>query len=218
MLLGKDGAASRAAPGTIVIDCTTGNPPDTDPIAAQLKQKSIGLAAAGMTRGVAGAKQGKLAIFIGGEPADVERAKTVFAATGNTFVPFASAAQAHLAKLISNVLSYATVALVNKALMLGAKGGLDLKTLHQALMEGAPSKGLEAFGPRIVAREYDPARVTVDHACDDFVFAQGLAATAKAQLEMLGAAQSIYRKPSAAGNGERDVSILGESWRDGGKR
>jgi len=161
VLLGEDGAASRAAPGTIVIDCTTGNPPNTDRIAAQLKQKSIGFVAAGMTRGVAGAKQGKLAFFIGGEPADVERAKTVLAATGDTFVPFASAAQAHLAKLISNVLSYAKVALVNEALMLGAKGGLDLKTLHQALMEGAPSKGLEAFGPRIVdARRCPPSSIS----------------------------------------------------------
>jgi 3-hydroxyisobutyrate dehydrogenase-like beta-hydroxyacid dehydrogenase len=217
VLLGEKGVAARAAPGTLVIDCSTGNPPDTERIAGRLREKGIGFVGAGMTRGVAGAKQGKLAFFIGGHPADVEKAKAVLAATGDTFVQFGSAAQAHLAKLISNVLSYATVALVNEALMLGARGGLDLPTLHRALTEGAPSKALEAFGSRIVAREYDPARVTVDHACDDMVLAHGLACALKAPVPLLAAAQDVYRLASAGGQGERDVSILGESWRGGGQ-
>lgn len=216
VLFGDNGIVEKARPGTLVVDCTTGNPPDTERIYARLRQKKIGFVAAGMTRGVAGAKQGKLAFFIGGDPADVDKAKTVLQATGDTFVQFGSAAQAHMAKVISNVLSYATVALVNEALMLGAKGGLDLPTLHRALMEGAPSKALEAFGSRIVTREYDPPRVTVDHACDDMVLAQGLAATAAAPVFMLAAAQELYRFSSASGHGERDVSILGEFWRIGG--
>lgn len=217
VLLGDKGAAAAAAPGTLVIDCTTGNPPDTERIAGRLREKRIGFVAAGMTRGVAGAKQGKLAFFIGGEPGDVGKAKAVLAATGDTFIQFESAAQAHLAKLISNVLSYATVALVSEALMLGAKGGLDLPTLHRALTEGAPSKALEAFGSRIVAREYDPPRVTVDHACDDMVLAQGMSGALKAPVPLLSSAQAIYKRASAGGQGERDVSILGESWRGGGK-
>lgn len=216
-LLGDNGVAGKAAPGTLVVDCTTGNPPDTERIAAKLRQRKIGFVAAGMTRGVAGAKQGKLAFFIGGDPADVEKAKAVLAATGDTFIAFATAAQAHMAKVISNVLSYASVALVNEALMLGGKGGLDLPALYRALTEGAPSKALEAFGSRIVAREYDPPRVTVDHACDDLVLAQGLAASGGATLSMLAAAHELYRLSSASGNGERDVSILGEFWRAGGK-
>lgn len=112
-----------------------------------------------MTRGVAGAKQGKLAFFIGGDPVDVDKAKTVLQATGDTFVQ---------------------------------------------------------FGSRIVTREYDPPRVTVDHACDDMVLAQGLAATAAAPVFMLAAAQELYRFSSASGHGEGDVSILGEFWRIGG--
>lgn len=217
VLLGQDGAAHAAAPGATVIDCTTGNPPDTARLVAALRAKQLGFVAAGMTRGVAGAKQGKLAFFIGGDAAPVEQAKAVLRATGDTFIDFPTAVAAHTAKLVSNVLSYATVALVNEALMLGAKGGVDLKTLHAALMEGAPSKALEAFGPRIVAREYEPPRVSVEHACDDMVLAHALAASSKASLTMLATADGIYRKASAAGHGARDVSILGELWRDGAK-
>jgi 3-hydroxyisobutyrate dehydrogenase-like beta-hydroxyacid dehydrogenase len=217
VLFGDGGVVEKAAPGMLVVDCTTGNPPDTEAICARLRQMKIGFVAAGMTRGVAGAKQGKLAFFIGGEPADVEKAKAVLQATGDTFVQFGSAAQAHAAKVISNVLSYATVALVNEALMLGARNGLDLQTLHQALMEGAPSRALEAFGSRIVAGEYDPPRVTVDHACEDLVLAQGLAASAVAPVFMFATAHELYRLSSAGGHGGRDVSIISESWRAGSK-
>jgi 3-hydroxyisobutyrate dehydrogenase len=217
VLFGESGAVVKGAPGMLVIDCTTGNPPDTERIGARLRAKKIGFVAAGMTRGVAGAKQGKLAFFIGGEAADVERAKTVLQAAGDTFIEFGSAAQAHAAKLISNVLSYATVALVNEALMLGARSGLDLRTLYQALMEGAPSKALEAFGSRIVAGEFDPPRVTVDHACDDMMLARGVAARAGAPAAMLGTAQEIYRLASADGHGGRDISTISASWRTGAK-
>lgn len=216
-LFGDGGAVAKAAAGTLVIDCTTGSPPDTECIVSKLRLKNIGFVAAGMTRGVAGAKQGKLAFFIGGDKPDVEKAKAVLQATGDTFIEFGTAAQAHAAKLISNVLSYAAVALVNEALMLGAKSGVDLPTLYRALSEGAPSKALEAFGSRIVAREYDPPRVTVDHACDDLVLAGQLAASGGASLSMLATAHDIYRRSSKSGSGERDVSILGESWRAGGK-
>jgi hypothetical protein len=33
---------------------------------------------------------------------------------------------------------------------------------------------------------------------------------------MLAAAHELYRRSSAGGHGERDVSILAESWRPGG--
>ena len=215
-LFGERGAVSAARRGALVVDCSTGNPPDTESFGTRLRLAGIGLVAAGMTRGVAGAKQGKLAFFIGGDPAEVERAKAVLGATGDTFVQFASAAQAHAAKLISNVLSYATVALVNEALMLGARSGVDLRTLYQALTEGAPSKALEAFGARIVAGEFEPPRVTVEHACDDMVLAQGLAAGGMAPVFMLGTAQEVYRQAAAGGNGGRDIAAICASWRTAG--
>ena len=119
--------------------------------------------------------------------------------------------------MISNVLSYATVALVNEALMLGAQSGVDLKTLHQALMQGAPSKALEAFGPRLIAGEYDPPRVTVEHVCEDMVLAHEMAAAASAPMSLLGAAQQLYRQTESRGHGARDMSIIAESWRAAGK-
>lgn len=212
---GGNGIAERLAKGSVILDCSTSNPPSTRRLAAALRERGIGLVAAGMTRGVAGAKQGTLAFFVGGAASDIDKALPALKAMGDTFVRFRTADEAHAAKLISNVLSYSTVALVNEALMLGANNGVDLKTLHEALMQGAPSKALEAFGPRLISGEYDPPRVTVEHVCEDMVLAQEMASSSSSPLFLMGTAQELYRLAQARGHAMRDMSIIAELWRDG---
>jgi len=211
---GNSGIAEHLAKGSVIVDCSTSNPPSTRRLAAALRERGIGLVAAGMTRGIAGAKQGTLAFFVGGEQPDIDKAMPALKAMGDTFVRFRTADEAHAAKLISNVLSYSTVALVNEVLMLGAKTGVDLKTLHEALMQGAPSKALEAFGPRIVSGEYDPPRVTVEHVCDDMLLAQEMATAGSSPVFLIGAAQELYRLIQSRGHATRDMSIIAELWRD----
>src|SRR5262245_36000008 len=46
VLLGEGGVAAQAPSGMLVIDCTTGNPPDSGRIAAALREKGIGFVAA----------------------------------------------------------------------------------------------------------------------------------------------------------------------------
>lgn len=213
-VVGAEGGLLRsAASGSLVIDCSTSDPASTRRLGAQLASRDIALVDAGMTRGVAGAKQGNLAFFLGGTQADIERAMPVLQALGDTFVHMGPLGHGHSAKVISNVLSYGTVALVNEAFMLGAGCGLDLRKLQEALMQGAPSKALEAFGPRIVSGEYEPPRVTIEHVCDDMVMLQALAASTRSPIFMLGAAQELYRLLQSQGEGARDMSAIAELWR-----
>lgn len=212
-LLVPGGLAELLAPGTLVIDCTTSHPASTAHVQRSLRARGLGFVAAGLTRGVAGAKAGTLAYFIGGPSDEVGRAKTILEKAGDTFIEFATAEQAHSAKLISNVLSYASVALVNEALKLGSRSGVDLRKLHAALSEGAPSKALEAFGSRMVANSFDPARVTITHACDDFAMAREEAASTGTACSLLSAAAELFRSAQEDGVGERDVSALAAAWR-----
>ena len=212
-LAGEGGLIDKLEADAVIVDCSTSEPQSTVELSKRAKVRNVGLIAAGMTRGVAGAKQGTLAFFVGGEAAHLEKAQPVLEAMGNTFIRFPTAADAHTAKLISNVLSYSTVALVNEALMMGAKSGVDLSILHKALMEGAPSKALEAFGPRIISGEYEPPRVTIDHACDDMLMQQALAARISAPTFLHSIAQELYRSLSSRGLGDRDISMIAELWR-----
>jgi len=213
VVTGRNGIAQAAAPGALVIDCSTSEPASTRRLAALFAERGIDLIDAGMTRGVQGARQGKLAFFLGGERAAVDRAMPVLEALGDTFVHLGPVGHGHTAKIVSNVLSYGTVALVNEALMLGTRGGVDGAKLFEALMQGAPSKALESFGPRMLAGDYDPARVSVDHVCEDMLMAQELARDACAPVYLLAVAQQLYRQFSLRGDGERDMSAIAELWR-----
>jgi 3-hydroxyisobutyrate dehydrogenase-like beta-hydroxyacid dehydrogenase len=213
VIAGAGGLLKNAAAGTVVVDCSTSNPASTRRLAGLLAERDVGLIDAPVTRGVQGARQGTLAFFLAGDGKYIDKAMPVLQAMGDTFVRFGGSGDAHTAKIISNVLSYGTVALVNEALMLGGRCGVDLKTLHDALMQGAPSKALESFGPRIMSGEYDPPRVTVSHVCDDMLLAQELAAAGSAPTFMLGIAQEIYRLLDLRGHGEQDMSTIAELWR-----
>ncbi|RPI43724.1 MAG: NAD(P)-dependent oxidoreductase [Betaproteobacteria bacterium] len=214
VMAGSRGIVACAQSGSVVVDCSTSDPQSTRALGKQLGVRGIGLVDAGMTRGVAGAKQGTLAFFLGGEQRHIERAMPVLKALGDTFVHLGPSGDGHTAKVISNVLSYGTVALVNEAFMLGARAGLDLKVLYDALMQGAPSKALESFGPRIASGDYEPPRVTIEHVCEDLVLAQSMAASGSAPIFMLSAAQEIYRLLALRGEGAADMSKIAQLWRD----
>lgn len=213
VIVAEAGILAAAHDGSLLIDCSTSDPASTRRLGDSLAARGIALVDAGMTRGVAGAKQGKLAFFLGGEPSHIERAMPVLQALGDTFVHVGPLGHGHTAKVISNVLSYGTVALVNEALMLGARAGLDLSRLLEALGQGAPSKALESFGPRLAAGEYEPPRVTVEHVCDDMMLLQTLAAQTVSPLPVLSAAQALYRLLQLQGAGARDMSVVAELWR-----
>lgn len=215
---GAAGIIASIRPGSLVIDCSTSDPASTRRLGGLLAERKAGFVDAGMTRGVAGAKAGTLAFFIGGEKAHVEQATPVLKAMGDTLVHLGPLSHGHTAKLISNVLSYGTVALVNEAFMLGSHAGVDLKLLFDALMQGATSKALEAFGPRIVAGEYLPPRVTVEHVCDDMLLLQSLAAAGSSPVFVLSAAQEIFRLLQMRGEGQADMSKIAELWRGAGAK
>jgi len=101
VLFGPDGVAAGAAPGTLVIDCSTIDPGATRGFAARLAERAIGLVDAPVTGGSEGARNATLALLVGGDTADVERARPVLAAIGRTITHFGpvEAAASHLATL-----------------------------------------------------------------------------------------------------------------------
>ena len=70
----------RSPPGTLVIDCSTIAPSGSWDFAARLAERGIWLVDAPVSGGSEGAKNATLTIFVGGDAADVERARPVLAA------------------------------------------------------------------------------------------------------------------------------------------
>lgn len=211
VLTGPGGMADALPAGSTVVDCSTSNPKSTRALARALEAKGVGFVDAGLTGGVGGAKQGKLVYFVGGKPADFERVKPVLEAMGSTFFYMGTVGTGHETKNLSNALSYGTVALVGEILMLGKELGLDLNKLQAALMSGASSKALESFGPRIIAREYAPPRVSVGNVRLHLGMTDDIAPEGT-KLGMIEVARELYDDLAKRGFSKEDMAAIAELW------
>ena len=95
-LVDDGGLIDRLRGGAVIVDCSTSEPQSTAELTELTQNRNVGLIAAAMTRGVAGAKQGTLAFFVGGEAEHVEKAQPLLEAMGNTFIRFPPSAWSFL--------------------------------------------------------------------------------------------------------------------------
>lgn len=125
VLLGEQGIAASAASGTLIIDLTSGSPPQSKAIAAKLAAKGISYIDAGVSGGVGPAHAGTLGIMIGGSDADVARAMPYLQAIGTTIVHLGPVGAGHMTKSLNNMLLAANMVAAAEALALATKSGLD---------------------------------------------------------------------------------------------
>lgn len=208
--LGAQGLETLLKAGTLVIDCSTSDPRSTRRVHRSLAQRGIAMVDAPVTRGVVGARAGKLAYFIGGNDDAVERAMPVLRAMGDTFIRMGGAGAGHEGKVLVQSLSYGTVALIAEILSIGEQAGLPHAALLEALQAGAGSKALDAFGARLLAREHDAPRVRVRDALSHLqILAQmdgASAAPLRAQV------QQQLEATSQAGHAPNDIAALSALW------
>jgi 2-hydroxymethylglutarate dehydrogenase len=125
VLLGPNGIASAAKPHTLIVDLTSGSPPRSKAIAAELAGKGIRYIDAGVSGGVAPAHAGTLGIMIGGSDEDVARAMPCLQAIGTTIVHLGPIGAGHLTKSLNNLLLASNMVAAGEALALATKAGLD---------------------------------------------------------------------------------------------
>jgi 2-hydroxy-3-oxopropionate reductase len=83
VLGGPDGAIAAARDGSLVVDMSTVSPALARELAAEARERGVGFLDAPVSGGDVGAREGTLSIMVGGEAADVERARPVFEVLGS---------------------------------------------------------------------------------------------------------------------------------------
>ena len=120
------------------------------------KKKEIDFLDAPVSGGVLGAEAATLAIMVGGERKDFEKAKLVLSAMGKaTHVGDAGCGQ--LAKLCNQLIVGGTLNIVAEALLLAQAGGANPTAVREAIRGGfAESRILEVHGQRMLDRNFMP--------------------------------------------------------------
>lgn len=155
---GADGLFAHARPGTVIIDMSTISPQVTRELAAEASARGLHWIDAPVSGGEKGAIEGTLTIMAGGEQEILERVRPALEAMGKRITYFGPAGNGQSAKLCNQIVGAVTLVAVCEGLVFGAKAGLDLAALHQALTGGAANSWtLEVLGRKMIDRDFAPA-------------------------------------------------------------
>lgn len=133
VVVGVNGIASAARPGSLFIDMSSSDPGDTRKLAHDLSPRNLSLIDAPVSGGVKRAVDGTLAIMVGGERALAERAWPLLAAMGKTIISTGPIGSGHAMKALNNFVSAAGLAAACEALAVASKFGIEPEVAIEVL-------------------------------------------------------------------------------------
>jgi 3-hydroxyisobutyrate dehydrogenase-like beta-hydroxyacid dehydrogenase len=156
-MLGAEGVVANAAPGTLIVDCSTNTPAMAREVAAAGAARGVGYVDAPVSGSLAQARGRELVFMVGGSPADVARAEMLFQAMGRSYRHMGEVGTGATIKLINNMLSGTVNAAIAEALMVAEAAGLDAEATQYVLGEGAAGSRLfKTKMPKIFGRDFSP--------------------------------------------------------------
>jgi 3-hydroxyisobutyrate dehydrogenase-like beta-hydroxyacid dehydrogenase len=135
--------------GTSLVIHTTGSPRTAETIAAEAVSHGVGVVDAPVSGGPHDIAAGAVTLFVGGSDDVVERVRPVLASYGDPILHVGPLGAGQGVKLINNTLFAAQIALLNEAVRLGDRLGIDERRLLDAIGHGsAASRVASIVGAR----------------------------------------------------------------------
>ncbi len=157
VVLGPGGVIEGAAPGSIVVDCSTIAPATARRVHARLAERGVAALDAPVSGGDVGAKAGTLAIMVGGGAEPFERALPVLRAIGKTIVHVGPPGAGQVVKLCNQVAGGLNLLAMAEAISLCRRSGVDPAKMLEVVSAGAAGSWmLQHLGPRAVAGDFAP--------------------------------------------------------------
>jgi 3-hydroxyisobutyrate dehydrogenase len=162
VVFGSGGIAGGIHAGSLIVDHSTISPSATKDFAQRINEAGGAWLDAPISGGSEGARNATLSIMIGGEAADVERARPYLEAIGKTITHVGPQGAGQLVKAVNQILVVVNQLAVSEALLLAQAGDLDLEATLRAVESGAAGSWmLSNRGPQMIRRDWRPG-FTID--------------------------------------------------------
>lgn len=209
VIMGADGVASKMADGGLIIDCSTSSPELARSMHTQLKERGIGILDAPVSGGPEGARQGTLAIMVGGDDADFEKGLPVLQAMGKSVTHVGPAGSGQLTKAVNQIITALNLATVAEGVALARKSGIDPDKVLEAIMGGAAGSWiLTNRGPLMTKEEFEPARFALNLHKKDLRIAMETAKSNNLNLPLAEKAHEMLKTLIDKGYGHLDHSAM----------
>jgi 3-hydroxyisobutyrate dehydrogenase len=120
-----NGVAAGLGPASVLIDMSSSSPVGTRELGEELAARGIAFIDAPVSGGVKRARDGSLAIMVGGDEATRERCRPLFEALGKHVFATGPLGSGHAMKALNNYVSAAGFAAAAEAVVAGSRFGLD---------------------------------------------------------------------------------------------
>jgi 3-hydroxyisobutyrate dehydrogenase len=203
-----DSLLPAVKPSTLVIDCSTVSADTARSATHRLRERGADFLDAPVSGGVEGARDGTLAIMVGGDAQAFERAQPVLAALGRTITHFGPSGSGQAAKATNQIMCAGVIQAVAEAMAFAKSQDLPLDKLIDTLGKGAGSSWYFVHrAPNIVKDSY-PAGFRVRLHEKDLKICRAMAARFGVQLPLIEMTLVHYRRLIEQGHGDEDISTL----------
>ncbi|MCI0767050.1 NAD(P)-dependent oxidoreductase [Bacillus sp. TL12] len=205
---GTEGILEHANEGTITIDFTTSTPTLAKRIYENGKTKNVHTLDAPVSGGDIGAKEGRLAIMIGGDQEVYEACLPLFEKLGENIQLQGSAGSGQHTKMCNQIAIASNMIGVCEAVAYAKKAGLDPDKVLKSISTGAAgSWSLSNLAPRMLKEDFAPG-FYVKHFMKDMKIALDEAEKLELPVPGLTLAKDLYEQLIEAGEEDSGTQVL----------
>jgi 3-hydroxyisobutyrate dehydrogenase len=152
------GLLEGLTPGKVYFDLSTNSPTLVRQLYAMFKERGIDMLDAPVSGGPAGARSGRLAIWVGGDQNTFEQHKQTLSAIGDQVMYVGPIGAGSVAKLVHNCSGYMIQCALAEAFTMGVKAGVDPLALFKAVRQGAVGRQrtFDRLPDHFLSGKFDP--------------------------------------------------------------
>ena len=156
--LGESGLLQGMGPGQAYFDLSTNSPTVVRRINQAFAEKGVDMLDAPVSGGPAGARSGRLAIWVGGDREVFERHLPALQAFGDKPFYVGPIGCGSVAKLVHNCTGYVVQTALAEVFTMGVKAGVEPLALWQAVRQGAQGRRgtFEGLAEHLLPGKFDP--------------------------------------------------------------
>ena len=156
ILHGENGMLDAFRKGSVLVDCTSGDPPTSRSIAAELGGRGVDFIDAPVSGGTIAAKSGSLTVMWGGEALVFERVRPVIEAFGKKIVHAGQVGSGDALKAINNALLAVHILSTAEGLAVLVKAGVDPKVALEVInaSSGRSNSSENLIPQRVLTRAF----------------------------------------------------------------
>lgn len=156
ILESPDGLLAGMAKGSVLVDCTSGDPATSRLIRDALAAKGIDFIDAPVSGGTTGAQKGTLTVMVGGDSSVLERVRPVLETFGQKIVHCGDVGAGDAVKAVNNALLATHILVAAEGLAALVKLGVDPKVALDVInaSSGRSNTSMNLFPERVLTRAF----------------------------------------------------------------